>query len=380
MGGKMLSAFKRAMVLSLALSAVVAVSDVASAQQEIVIGAIYPLTGPASVTGIKQQNGTQFAVDKVNAKGGIRGRKVRVVYEDSQANPGQGVLAFNRLLDLHKTPAIITAFSNVSLAIAPLATRTKTLVLNGAAQSNKLGDASPYLVNTIPLVQDENSVIAKFALAKLGKTAAIIYENAQAGIDSRDDFKKFFEAGGGKVVAEEAVEAGQTNYRPTMLKIASLKPDFVFVAITTGHEPFVQQASQVPNFPKVLGTTFVRTFCCYASSEGWYFTSIASGNTPTLEQEFMKKYNTPEMDFFAREYYNATDVLLKIVDHVLGKGKELTGENLRAALFEVKSFKSEIADLNFNNTNTAKRTVEVNLQGKGPAPTDFKVVPFDPGS
>ena len=61
--------------------------------------------------------------------------------------------------------------------------------------------------------------MTKYALAKLGKTAAVIYENAQAGIDGRDDFKKIW-AGGGKIVADEAVEFGQTNYRPTMLKVA----------------------------------------------------------------------------------------------------------------------------------------------------------------
>ena len=68
-----------------------------------------------------------------------------MIYEDSQGKPDQGVLAFNRLLDLHQAPAIVTAFSSISLAIAPLATRKKVLVINPAAQTNKLADASPYL-------------------------------------------------------------------------------------------------------------------------------------------------------------------------------------------------------------------------------------------
>src|SRR5262249_20681278 len=161
-----------------------------------------------------------------------------------------------------------------------------------AAQTNKLADASPYLFNTIPLVADEGAVITKYALAKLGKTAAVIYENAQAGIDGRDDFKKFFEAGGGKIVADEAVGVGQTNYRSTMLKVASLKPDFVYVSITQSHEAFAVQAGQVPGFPIVVGTTFIRYFYGYPSTVGWYHTGIKSGIEPQVEEEFKKRFGT----------------------------------------------------------------------------------------
>ena len=66
----------------------------------------------------------------------------------------------------------------------------------------------------------------KYVVEKLGKkTAGIIYENAAAGVDGKDDFKKAFEALGGKILAEEPTEFGQTNYRPSLLKVASVKPD-----------------------------------------------------------------------------------------------------------------------------------------------------------
>ena len=123
--------------------------------QDITIGALLPLTGPAAPVGIEEQVGVQFAIDKVNAAGGIRGRKINILYEVSQGKPDVGVLSFNKLVDLRETPVIITAFSSVSLAIAPLATRKKVLVINPAAQSNQLENASPYLLNTIPLVKDE---------------------------------------------------------------------------------------------------------------------------------------------------------------------------------------------------------------------------------
>ena len=68
------------------------------------IGAILPLTGPAAPIGIEEQQGVQFAVDRLNAKGGVRGRKIKVLFEDSQGKPDQGVLGFNRLVDLNNVP------------------------------------------------------------------------------------------------------------------------------------------------------------------------------------------------------------------------------------------------------------------------------------
>lgn len=328
--------------------------------QDLQIGAILPLTGPAAPIGLDQQQGIQFAVDKINAAGGIRGRKLNVLYEDSTGKPDVAVLSFNKLVDLRSVPAIISAYSSVSLAVAPLATRKKVLVVNAGAQSNQLANASPYLFNTIPLVKDETDVLVKYVVEKLGKkTAAIIYENAAAGTDGRDDFKKAFEARGGKILAEEASEFGQTNYRPSLLKVASVKPDFMFLVMTQDLRPFVDQVSQVQGLPMGVGTTFMRTAFGYPASVGWVQSAIKSDIAPELEKEYKEKFKTTEMPFFGREYYNATIVISKALEHLLEKNTPITGEALRAALFEVKTFKTSVATVTFANSNTAVRGVEI---------------------
>lgn len=354
-------AFRHARPL-LAAATLMALGTAASAQ-DITIGAILPLTGPAAPTGIQEQQGVIFAVDKVNAKGGIRGRQVKVIFEDSQAKPDQGVLGFNRLADLNKVPAIMTAFSSISLAIAPLATRREILVINPAAQANGLANASPYLVNTIPLVGDETREIAKFAAEKLGKTAAIIYENAAAGIDGKDDFKKGFEAAGGKIILEEPVEFGQTNFRSTLLKVAAAKPDFVHISMTQGHDAFAEQVGQISGFPKATGTSFSRPFFGFKSTLGWHHSAIESGVPAAEEKEFIAKFNVKDMGFFEREYYNSTNILLQVIEATLAKGQELTGKNLRDNLFAIKTFNSGIANITFDS-NTARRKVEILRHGE----------------
>ncbi len=55
--------------------------------------------------------GIQFAIDQANAKGGVHGNKIEVVFEDNQAKPDQSILSFNKLTDLQHVPVIFTAYS-----------------------------------------------------------------------------------------------------------------------------------------------------------------------------------------------------------------------------------------------------------------------------
>ena len=104
--------------------------------EPIRIGAIQPLTGPGAVIGTQQMRGIQFAIDQANEKGGIRGEKIEVLFEDNQAKPDQSILSFNKLVDLQHLQVIFSAYSGPSLAMAPLATRKKILLINAGAQAD----------------------------------------------------------------------------------------------------------------------------------------------------------------------------------------------------------------------------------------------------
>jgi hypothetical protein len=80
-----------------------------------------------------------------------------------------------------------------------------------------------------------------------------------------------------------------------------------------------------------------------------------------MAADFKQKFGT-EFDFFPKQYYNATTIVLKTIDKVLKDGKALTGENLRAALFEIKKFDG-LNTVVFNS-NTADTQVNINrMQG-----------------
>ena len=168
--------------------------------------------------------GVQFAVDQANARGGVHGNPVEVQFEDNQAKPDQSILSFNKLTDLQHVAVIFTGYSGPTLAMAPLATRKKVLLVIAGAQADGLAKASPYLINTLPTIGGEIEVISRWAVGDGKKKAGILFENGAAGMAGRDDYLKSFAEAGGTVVAQESSQFGQTDFRPALLKIADARP------------------------------------------------------------------------------------------------------------------------------------------------------------
>jgi len=354
----------RLLRLAATFVAVTAVSSSFAVAETIRFGAILPLTGPGALIGTQQMRGLQFAMDKANAAGGLHGNKIEIQFEDNQAKPDQSILSFNKLVDLQHVPLIFSAYSGPSLAMAPLATRKKVLLVNAGAQADKLATASPYLVNTLPTIGDEIKVLSKYLASKKLTQAAVLFENDAAGISGRDDYVKYFPEAGGTILAQEPTQFGQTDYRPALLKLADAKPQVMLVSITAGLLQMAQQYKQLGLGFAVAGTTFFSDPDTIAdpAAEGFVHTQVRIDAPPELAAEFKAKYGV-EMEFFVRQYYNAMEVVLTTADKVLSEGKPLTGENLHDALFAIGKFKGLIP-LEFKS-NTASVPLDINVMKGG---------------
>ena len=328
-------------------------------------GAILPLTGPGAMIGTQQMRGIQFAVDNANAAGGVHGNKIEVLFEDNQAKPDQSILSFNKLVDLQHVPMIFTAYSGPSLAMAPLATRKKILLVNAGAQADKLATASPFLVNTLPTIGDEVKVISKYLVSEGQKQGAVLYENDAAGIAGRDDFVKYFPEAGGTILSQEPAQFGQTDYRPSLLKLADAKPQVMLVSITAGLLQMAQQYKQLGLHFTVAGTTFFADPATIAdpAAEGFVHTQVRIDAPPELEAEFKAKYGV-NMEFFVRQYYNATQIVLTVADKLLSEGKPLTGQTMHDELFAIGKFKGLIPLEFKSNTATVPLDIDVMKGGK----------------
>jgi branched-chain amino acid transport system substrate-binding protein len=88
---------------------------------EIKIGGVGPLTGEAATFGVSTKNGYEMAVADANAKGGILGKQVKLIFADDKGDPAEGATVYTKLIEQDKVTAIIgTVMSKVCLAGAPI--------------------------------------------------------------------------------------------------------------------------------------------------------------------------------------------------------------------------------------------------------------------
>lgn len=155
--------------------------------EPIRIGAIDPQTGPFAAYGEPVKEGMLLAVDEINAKGGINGRKIELLLEDDAGDPKNAVNAFTKLATVSKVPIIIGPLSSgASMATAPLANQYKVVELATLAGTINLTNAGDYVFRIYPSSEIGSRYIAKMAVEKFkAKKAAILYPTNPFGVASK---------------------------------------------------------------------------------------------------------------------------------------------------------------------------------------------------
>jgi len=197
----------------------------------IKIGAILPLTGSAAPYGQNAKNGIDLALEEVNAKGGIRGTRVDILYEDSKTEPKEAVSALQKLNSVDGIRYIIGDINSTGvLAMAPIAERNKILLLSPGASNPKISDAGEYIFRNWHSDALEGQVDAQYAHNTMKwKDAAVLYVNAAYGAGLAETFRDVFRTLGGEIVAYEAYPQDATNMREQISKILAVKPDGLYL-------------------------------------------------------------------------------------------------------------------------------------------------------
>jgi len=200
------------------------------------IGVMYPLTGDAAAYGLPIQKTTKYAADEINAKGGVSGRKLELVYEDSKCNPKDGNAAAQKLINIDKVKVIIGGVcSGETLGAAPLANENKVVMISPSATSpditTKGGD---FVFRLSPSDAYAGVVASDYAYKELKfKKAGIISEATDYAQGLRRVFKENFEKLGGQIVADETFNPEDTDFRTQVTKVKAANPDVVYLVPQT---------------------------------------------------------------------------------------------------------------------------------------------------
>jgi branched-chain amino acid transport system substrate-binding protein len=218
------------MAISVRLTAVALVCAVcfgttAWAQDKTIkIAALIPLSGPASYFGVQDKRGFALGLEEA-AKAGLGGYKIDLHYEDSACAPLPATEAVKRVIDEYHPDLVLgEECSDASLAIMPTLEAAKIPLLNAGSTADQLTDSGyHYVFRIFPTATQQGTSLAQHAFNDLkARTAVMLYEKTNAGIDNAQRFAKPFEKLGGKVLASIDYGRDVNDFTAIATRVAGL--------------------------------------------------------------------------------------------------------------------------------------------------------------
>ncbi|KHO44953.1 MAG: branched-chain amino acid transport system substrate-binding protein [archaeon GW2011_AR3] len=209
--------------------------DAQATTETVKLGLMLPLSGDATAYGNPIRTAAFIAADEINAKGGINGKMIEFVTEDSKCSPKDGASAAQKLVNVDKVKVIIGgACSGETLGAAPITEAAKVILISPSATSPDITAAGDYVFRIAPSDAFAGEVAAKYASDDLGRSKAVVFsETTDYAQGLRKVFKENFELLGGAVVADETFSSEDTDMRTQVLKAKNANPDVIYIVAQT---------------------------------------------------------------------------------------------------------------------------------------------------
>ncbi|MGN6459354.1 MAG: ABC transporter substrate-binding protein, partial [Achromobacter mucicolens] len=199
--------------------------------QTIKIGVVGPTTGAVTQYGDMVREGVDTAVERINAAGGVNGKKLETVVIDDGCEPKQGPNAANRVVNSKIGFVVGHVCSGATIAAADIYNNEGVVMVTPSATSPALTDGKNYefIFRTIGRDDQQGPAAAKFILDKIKpKKVAVLHDKQSYGQGIATAVKNDLEKGGVAVAVFEGINAGDSDYSAVITKLKSQGVDFVY--------------------------------------------------------------------------------------------------------------------------------------------------------
>lgn len=199
--------------------------------QTIKIGVVGPTTGAVTQYGDMVREGVDTAVERINAAGGVNGKKLETVVIDDGCEPKQGPVAANRVVNSKIGFVVGHVCSGATIAAADIYNNEGVVMVTPSATSPALTDGKNYefIFRTIGRDDQQGPAAAKFILDKIKpKKVAVLHDKQSYGQGIATAVKNDLEKGGVPVAIFEGINAGDSDYSAVITKLKSQGVDFVY--------------------------------------------------------------------------------------------------------------------------------------------------------
>jgi branched-chain amino acid transport system substrate-binding protein len=296
----------------------------APAQGDIVFGVSGPLTGNSAEYGRQWTRAFDLAVEEINGKGGINGRKLRYVFEDSQSDPKQSVVVAQKFVADPRIVVELGDFSSTaSMAASPIYQRAGLVQLGFTNSHPDFTKGGDYMWSPSRGQKDEAPIHADFAVRQLGlKRLGVLVLNNDWGKATADLFAPAAKEYGAEVVAQEAYLPNEQDFRSPLTKMRDARPDgLALISYYADGALIAQQMRSLGiNLPSVAaGSCYSPQFLKLGGEavNGIYIPTSFFPDDPRPEvQTFVKAFRTKygeDPDLFNGLAYDA----IKLAAHVV---------------------------------------------------------------
>ena len=278
-----------------------------------------PFSGDNAEYGRIWKKAMAMALDEINAAGGVKGKKVELDFEDTQADPKQSVPVAQKFVSDKSLLAELGDFASpASMAASPIYERAKMVQFGFTNSHPDYTKGGEYMFSLVLSQEQDASFLAQTAFDKLGKKQAVLYRNTDWGKTTQDIYAKKIKALGGQVVAVENYLEDEKDFKAILAKVRDAKPEVVaLISYYTDGALIMEQAKAVG-----LNAKIVANGACYSPQflklggdavNGVVLTTVFFPDNPrpdvqTFVQGYRKRYNE-DPDQFAALAYDAVKII-----------------------------------------------------------------------
>jgi branched-chain amino acid transport system substrate-binding protein len=334
---------------------------------DIVIGHFASMSGPQATFGISTDQAIRLAIKERNAKGGVKGRKIRLETIDDAGKQSEAATAVTRLINDHKAVAILgEVASSLSLAGGPIAQKAKVPMISPSSTNPDVTDVGDYIFRVCFLDDFQGWVDAKFAKENLKATkAAILYDQAQAYSSGLADyFEKAFKEMGGTIVTKQAYTGGNLEISSQLQSVKTAGAEVVFLP------GYYSDAGTIIRKAREAGITIP-----FVGGDGWDSEELPKIAGDAINGNFFSNHYAPEEDRpevknfvenYKKEYGKTADGLAAlgydaalVLFDAIERAPSLSGKDLRDAIAATKNFTGVTGTFSIDDKRNAQKSAVI---------------------
>ena len=342
-------------------------ADAPAASDVIKVGEVGSMTGTEGTFGVSTHNGIELAIKQINAKGGVKGKKLELISMDDQGKPEEAATAVTKLITQNKVAAILgEVASSRSMAMAPIAQQYQIPMISPSSTNPKVTELGDYIFRVCFIDPFQGTVMAKFAAEnlKLKKVAILRDVKNDYSVGLADYFAKKFKEMGGTIVADQAYSSGDTDFKTQLTNIKGKGPEALMVpGYYTEVGLIARQAREAGITVPLLG------------GDGWDSPKLAEIGGKSVEGSYFSNHYSQEdqsavVQTFVTEYkkaYNAVpdglaamgyDAALVLAD-AMNRAPDLSSASVRTAIAQTVNFPGVTGMITINSDRNAVKPAVV---------------------